>query len=362
MTTTVLHDDIRAFAAAVRGHLDDLPVDDVEELIDGLEADMTEQAADARGDFVLPDAAAYAAELRSAAGLPARDAKASHRRHGTASWRGRARAARTVVAEWIARHPAARSVCDFLVSLRPVWWIIRALVAYALVLPLIPPFTYDVSEFVKRFLASITFMPQLTVLLGALIVVSIQWGRGRWMPWRWVRVLCTTVSLIAAIAAPFMVFAVASETGSAYGRLQSAAEVPDFTPGLAVDGGRVRNIFAYDSAGNPLKDVQLFDQDGRPLTTVGGGGANADMDYYFYGGGGPTPVAVEIPGRQPVWNVFPLREMPPGVWDDQDPATDASFPAVPFAQVPPLPLAQSTDAGGTSPDTTSIVPTPAPAP
>lgn len=74
---------IRDFAAAVREQLSDLPADDIDDLTDGLEADLTEQAADAaaadggtenaaptspeRGDPV-----AYAAKPRSAAYLPPR--------------------------------------------------------------------------------------------------------------------------------------------------------------------------------------------------------------------------------------------------------------------------------------------------
>src|SRR5688500_15363497 len=69
---TPLEADIAAFAASVRRHLDDLPSDEVDELVDGLPADMADQAADSGLDFTLPDAAAYAEELRAAAGLPPR--------------------------------------------------------------------------------------------------------------------------------------------------------------------------------------------------------------------------------------------------------------------------------------------------
>lgn len=48
--------DIRAFAAAVRAELDDLPPEEVDDLLDGLEADLAEQASDSGEGFSLPDA------------------------------------------------------------------------------------------------------------------------------------------------------------------------------------------------------------------------------------------------------------------------------------------------------------------
>ncbi|TFD05650.1 hypothetical protein E3T29_13490, partial [Cryobacterium sp. TMT1-66-1] len=78
--TATTPQSIRDFALAVRAALNDLPADDVDDLTDGLEADLTEQAADVdAGDaaapgFDLGDPVAYADELRGAAGLPVRGA------------------------------------------------------------------------------------------------------------------------------------------------------------------------------------------------------------------------------------------------------------------------------------------------
>ncbi|MFT4220964.1 MAG: hypothetical protein QM611_10645, partial [Microbacterium sp.] len=78
-TSTALDIRISAFAAAVRRELGDLPVEEVDDLVDGLEADLADQAADAGDGFELPEPVAYASELRSAAGLPERSDAASAR-------------------------------------------------------------------------------------------------------------------------------------------------------------------------------------------------------------------------------------------------------------------------------------------
>src|SRR6187431_418045 len=67
-------EDVRAYVRAVRAWLGDLPADEVEDLTAGMEADLAERAAESGGPLggLLGQPEAYAAELRSAAGLPAR--------------------------------------------------------------------------------------------------------------------------------------------------------------------------------------------------------------------------------------------------------------------------------------------------
>lgn len=81
-TSTTTNAQVIAFAAAVREALNDLPAEDVDELVDGLEADLTERAADGDADFEFGDPDLYAAELRSAAGLPDRSPLPPHPRQG----------------------------------------------------------------------------------------------------------------------------------------------------------------------------------------------------------------------------------------------------------------------------------------
>lgn len=170
-------------------------------------------------------------------------------------------------------------------------------------------------------------------VLLAMVFLSVQWGRGRWLPTRWLRFLMILVSTIAAIVLPFFVGATFSAASSwQYGTVY----IDSSPPGLSLDGERVRNIFAYDAEGNPIDDVQLFTQDGTPLTTVGSA-TDASWDEYFYGGGGPTPVPLLIAGRGAVWNVFPLDEIPADeiTWSQTD-TVEAVAPDLPFASVTPI--------------------------
>ena len=65
---------VSAFVGQVRRHLDDLPSDDVEELVGGLEADLADSLAEAAAGGtddparLLGDPAVYAPELRAGAG------------------------------------------------------------------------------------------------------------------------------------------------------------------------------------------------------------------------------------------------------------------------------------------------------
>ncbi|MEQ6896171.1 hypothetical protein [Microbacterium sp. KR10-403] len=351
-TTTAPADPIAAFAAAVRTELRDLPADEVDDIVDGLESDLAEQAAEHGDGFELPDAAAYAAELRQAAGLPERPSGMTARQALGAQLRSIGD--RTV--RGIRSSRIGSGLLDFAVALRPIWWIARGWMLYVLVLLVLRVFlglSVDVP---------IPMSGAAIAILVVMVVVSIQWGRGRWRPWAWTRVGLIVVSTVTAVMLPFVI-------GIAIGQVQSwqrdasAGYVYDQAPpGLAVDGQRVRNIFAYDADGNPLTDVQLFDQNGNPLTTVGGQDPTSPVDEYFAWGGGPVPVGVSQPGRTPVWNIFPLEEIPAGL-DDGDP-TLAQAATPPFAQVPSLQrlLAASPTPSPEPTEGSSPEPTPEPTP
>lgn len=359
MITTPVRDDIHAFAAAVRTHLDDLPADDVDDLLDGLEADLSDQASEAGDDFELPDATTYAAELRAAAGLPERSAGSRGRRTSVVQM---VRDGWIETGASVRRSPVGAWVLDFLSSLRPVWWLLRGITwyfaAYVLLLTFIPSRTYN------GLLGAVFVLNgnvgAWAMLLG-LLLLSVQWGRGRWLPWRGVRVLRTVASIGAILALPMLVGLYSSAVSQI-----STDSGPDYAsylpPGLSVDGQRVRNIYAFDADGNPIPTVQLFDQDGNALRTVGRDVDGAPVDSYFYGGGGPVPVPYVIPGGSDAWNVYPLREIPAGVstWDSMADAANARPTVFPFQRVQPLPAdiaptpAPSTDA--------AVAPSPSPTP
>ena len=114
-------EDVRAYVLAVRAWLGDLPADEVEDLTAGMEADLAERAAESGGPLggLLGQPEAYAAELRSAAGLPPRVDVVVPDAVRREPWTDRlVREAH----ELVARHPWLR-------ELRPTWWLARGAVA-----------------------------------------------------------------------------------------------------------------------------------------------------------------------------------------------------------------------------------------
>lgn len=335
MITTTVHDGIRAFAAAVRSHLDDLPGDDVDDLLDGLEADLADQASEAGEDFTIPDAATYAVELRAAAGLPERGAPRTAPKHERfmeqvkSGWRE--------VGAAVRKNPAGAWLMDIFGALNPVWWLVRGAVWYICLYIL--AWTVVPSRFSGGLLGAVLSLGSdvgaWAVLLAALLL-SVQWGRQRWLPGRGVRVLRSVLTIGAVIALPILVGLSTQGAALASARMNEVAE-PYVVSGLSVDGSRVRNIFAFDAEGNPIPIVQLFDQNGTPLTTVGRDEGPQTVDGYFYGGGGPVPVPYPVPGGNDAWNIFPLRELPAGSWMTPDDIANAEPTDFPFSRVQSLP-------------------------
>jgi hypothetical protein len=118
----------------------------------------------------------------------------------------------------------------------------------------------------------------------------------------------------------------------------------DSAPGLWQDGEReIRDIRPVDAGGNPLTDVYLFDQDGMPIDTSGGGECS--------GSDGMDPGSNAAYPRG-TWDYDPrtgrCRHTPPGPLVVAVPTTPApgaatattlptQEPAPPVVSVPPAP-------------------------
>jgi hypothetical protein len=343
---------VHAYAQQVRAHLADLRPDQVEELADGLEADLAEAVVDAPGALprrapasassdgapagtagteALDDTgldliaffgppAEYAAELRTAAGLPPAVPGAA-RRPRPGLRRRLAGLGEMLAADWragwqpVTTSPQWASTAEFLRALTPAWWILRGWVVATLLLALVAG--YQVAVLPPDLSA------RVVVLLA--VVVSVQWGRGRWLPTRGLRKVGRPLSVAAAVAAvPAVLVAASASASSPYawdrgyeqgrsdassGLVSSVSFGSGDSPGTAgvwVDGAQVSNLFVYDAAGEPLRDVQVFDDRGRQVRTIteeGASGAWAVPDvegtWYFQ-------PALATDGRER-WNVYPLR-------------------------------------------------------
>jgi hypothetical protein len=340
--------DVTAFVAAVRSRLADLTEEEREELLGGLEADLSERLAEGETEpgAGLGDPVVYAAELRAAAGLEARPRPWGGRRAAgprpqlgaqvTDLLAGARRRWEVLVADG---RPA--SVWAFLVTLRPLWWFFRAWVA-AQLLDIVTNGS-DLPTIVPTLLG---LWPGVLVTV-AFTLVSVQIGRGKWWPGSGVtrspgaRVLLLGLNLFAVVTAPLVL-----------GQFPGAGTYLDEGGGYSVPargiqdrGMYVTNVFPYDAQGKPLTGVQLFDQDGRPLVV----GRDARFQY------GETRVTAAYPwsnGGQRLWNVFPLpgrttrAELGEASSDDRawTSANPPVLPTAPLAVVPPAALPTPTAA------------------
>ncbi|WP_317229079.1 hypothetical protein [Clavibacter sp. MX14-G9D] len=312
---------IRAFAAAVRARLADLDPEDVDDLTGGLEADLQEEAADHDGALELGDPVRYADELRSSAGLPERTTGAAAVASPLSLLRQRIDETGREMLRTVRANRELSAVLDLLIVFRPVWWLLRAwagyqcaLVVLAVVFGSSHPFTLLPGG------------PLGWLLIAALTLVSVQWGRGRWAGNRFLRISRTVVSVGTALSLLVLVPVVLTDSGSD-GYVDESAYAPYEEPGLLLDGKAIANLFAYDADGELLDRVQLFDQDGEPVTTVSG----IEEDGRVVD---PT-TGEHVSPADGAWNVFPLER-------DMIAVADGSVPfgsgvvRPPFAKALPL--------------------------
>jgi len=242
------------YLAAVERELSDLPAEDRSALLEDLALHLdalTAEDDDRELAVRLGAPAAYAADLRAAAGLPARAA--------TTGARSRVD---VVLASAAYRRalPVLRATGRLLVELRPAWWVLRGYLVVLLPCLLGPDRLEDVP------LPAPLHSHALGVLLVlAAVAASVVLGR---------RTLPTVLRVLVAAAGVLLVMvAVAAALHlreDIRGGLSAAAwapapQVPDEEYPLMSRHGPITDVFPYAADGTPLEGVLLYDQDGRPL-------------------------------------------------------------------------------------------------
>ncbi len=322
-------DDVRAYVQAVRAWLGDLPADEVEDLTAGMEADLAERAAESGGPLggLLGEPEAYAAELRSAAGLPARVDVVLPDAVAPEPWTDRlVREAH----ELVARHPWLR-------ELRPTWWLARGAVA-----------GWAVAQVLGtgRTLALPLVGAALSMWLGLVLRRREQLGTA-------LRVsLAAGNALAVVLLLPMLAFYTA---GSSDFNAVSGGDLP--LPGVSSDGAPVTNLFAYDAAGQRVTDVRLYDQYGHPLTV-----SSEAVPPPFDANGQPL---VSWPPDPRVLGMFPLRLVATAdPWTPSDSEWTPPLMVAPLAgSAVPSPSPSAAASGVPSPSasgTSNAVPSPSP--
>lgn len=329
-TPTVLRPDVVAFAAQVRAHLDDLPPDVVEELAGGLDADLAELAAESDDPLQerLGDPVAYAAELREAAELPARRADAD--RPGLLR---RVAGGRAAIELWARQLPGWPWIVGFAAAVRPLWWVLRAWVAWQLA-----HYVFAHPSVLGSPLPNGTMN---WILLLIAVVGSIELGRRTWRA-RWLRAALLVANVVALVVLPLAVEHASSSSGAVS---SSWAETYPSPPpmGLYLDGQPIANLFPYGPDGQPLSDVRLLDDRGRAVTP------GEDIRSFPAGNGWLALVPAQDADSKALWNAYPLREARTEEWGERPgPLTEIRPAPLPEASLAPLTGSEPVAAQATS--------------
>lgn len=304
-------EDVRAYVAAVRAWLADLPADEVEDLTAGMEADLAERAAESGGTLgqLLGEPESYAAELRAAAGLPPRAAGTASDAVPREPWTARlARESREV----LTRHPWLR-------ELRPTWWLVRGAALGWLAAQVLG-----------------TGRVLLLPALGAAVSLWAGLALRRREPLRHAASLGLAVANVVA-AVVFLPMVTSYASGPSYDAVQEVGS--PFLPQVTANGEPVQNIYAYDAAGNRLDGVRLFDQNGRALF-VG-------LDRLQDGSWPDLPIRPDTGEPDVDADVFPVTWAGHDAWQDlgygwTPPMTLPALPAAAVSTPTPSPTASPT--------------------
>ena len=243
------------YLAAVEHELSDLPAEDRSALLEDLALHLEALAAedDDRPLAVrLGAPAAYAADLRAAAGLPAR---------GVTGGPGSRSRLDAVLASAAYRRalPVLRGTGRLLVELRPAWWVLRGYLVVLVPCLLGGDYADDVP----------VPAPMRSHLLGVLLVLaavaaSVTLGRRR-LP-KALRVVVVAAGTLLVLASVGVATQVRADLRAhLYAAWVPQSQVPDEAYPLLSRSGPVTDVFPYAADGTPLTGVLLYDQDGRPL-------------------------------------------------------------------------------------------------
>lgn len=244
MTTPTLTSESGEYLEQVKEALADLADEERAELLDDVSQHLADIGAEDGGHSLrdrLGDPAAYAEELRTAAGL----------------------GSQTLVGDSPLRNPGEVLTAgiqggrELIADLRPAWWIIRGALLAAL------PFwlgsnaddNFPVPSPGDNHALGLVFL-----LIGA--GLSAWLGRSADRPsWRRLGIATNVLFFIGLVLTSLSPVAAPTPSQS----VQFVPQMPGQLGVLASPHGPVTNIYPYDSQGRPLEGVLLFDQDGRPL-------------------------------------------------------------------------------------------------
>ena len=318
MTTQTLTPEAERYLVEVRQQLDDLAEDDRAELLEDVTqhlAAITEEGPDSDLRARLGEPAAFASEMRVAAGLGARLGEVAPP------------ATPLGLRRWMAglwEHRWIRAARQFYSELAPGWWVVRGVLIAGL------PFWAgtDAGEHIpipapgEERIAGVTLM--VLAVAGSVALGKLGRSGRRRTPFAYAGGALTALVLLAALNV-YATFDYILFPKWALSTFIQNANVDVLTS----QHGPVTNIYPYDSQGAPLENVLLFDQDGRPLRVA--------KQLWWVDGCARTPAHPPAADGVPVEFSYPVEyrvEMQPGTRIDSRCLQLIPRPPVPIPTFP----------------------------
>lgn len=287
---TVLPPEVAAYLGALRAALTDLPAEERDDLLAEVEASLLDTASES--DWPIADRLgppeAFAAELRVAAGL--QPASPLPGRPESPSPLASARAAMSA----FLADPRVRSARQALSELAPIWWLGRAYVAVAALALLTRSDWSSSYRVLPRFGDSRLALLALAVATGLSLGLGLRSRRLRGSGRQ--AIIAANVALAVATVPVISHLLRLSPPRPATQILLNSSPP---TPGLALNGVPLRNVYPYSRSGRLLHDVLLYSDAGRPLD-IGRSEKDATRRLLHTATGGLT------------FNAFPIRYFEPG--------------------------------------------------
>ena len=236
------------FAKAVRAELADLSHDEIADLTDGLEADLAERFAEEGNELGSP--AIYAAELRAAAGIAPKPQNS--KLHFSKKFGDE-------IVKFARSNRAAGAFYEFTVSLRPIWWFIRAWLAWVIAVSIIDG--WSPSHLTPSNGTQMLILPLL-------IFASVQWGRKKWFKGKFFVRILAPLNILAALLIPVGLSAINSAIDDVTAMENALMTGPDVS-GLRLDGVALTGITAKDATGKAVDGLAFYTPEGKQLLTSG---------------------------------------------------------------------------------------------
>jgi hypothetical protein len=251
--TTTVQDEINLYVFAVRAALGDLPESLRDELLEDLPEHLAEVLADGEGSLTerLGSPEAYAADLRATAGFVGGFPDPPTRIRRLVEVRDRALARLRAADIRFGPLLGYARVSEFLVLLRPAWWVLRGYLA-----AMVFAWMLDTSP------QPIGLLPRIggsevvaLLLLGGAILASIWLGRRSLRLSTWQR-----RSLYAGSAVLVLVALGGFVEADGDARSSYYSDVTYDNP-----YSHIEDLFVYDEQGRLVTNARILDQNGEPV-------------------------------------------------------------------------------------------------